>query len=215
MKKCFLLLFIFALAKTSFSQLDEGLSFGIAPTYNRILNTYNNDSYGSPGINLRVLGNLGSHHLLVGGFSYYLPTEATFTVSGYSGHYASPTYTTINYTERSKTTEMFLQVFHFIGNENNDDFGFYFHTGLNISFYKEEIIGIDTSITYDHGELKPKSKRSALFLYAGCGTQYKVGPGYIFLEPKLGIPIPVGSDYRSRQRIPIGVSLGYRFCFDD
>lgn len=215
MKKAFLFVFLLAFVKPCSSQLDETLSAGVALTYNRILNVKNNNANPSPGINVRISGNLGKHHMLVAGYSYFLPTTVTYTAYSYPRNYYA-TGNQFNYTEYSRSKELFLDVFHLIGNENTDKFAFYFHTGVNISFYQETIKYVNMDTVNSYTDVKEsKTKRSALYVYVGCGLQYKIGPGYLFLEPKLQIPVPVGKDPRNRERIPVGISLGYRVCFED
>lgn len=218
MKKSFLLVLL-STSLASFSQLGNP-SLGAGVAYSNIMDMRSEVIYGTPGITLRASGDIASRHILMGGFSYYLPMVHSYTATASPKANASTNYTIhyMNFSYKSKTeaTELFLEIVNLVGNTTEDKVAFYFHTGFNTYFFKHTNTyeNLDT-LNFTTPIKEGKTKVGAFYVYVGPGMQFRLGTGYLFFEAKASIPIPIGNLYSKYFNMPVGFNLGYRMSFED
>ena len=212
MKKLILSVLLMALVKHSSGQALANLSAGAGISENIYLGL---GPY--TGFNLRAAYNLGDKGQAFLAFNYSFSRDFSYSADANAlSSLTYPSYISVPYTDKIQLSELHLGYKILLGSENDDDFGFYLHAGLGIVF-----ASVTTTISsYDHNLynlsfVEGTVSEVGFVINAGFGLQYKVGPGYIFLDPRFSIPANRVNNSYVTNPIPISVGgiLGYRIPF--
>jgi len=143
----------------------------------------------------------------------------TFRHEAYGNAYSSatiPSNITVGYTDKIAMNEINAGFQLFVGKENRDPFGFYFHLGIGIVMAPVVTTVDPYDHNYDLGDIQDgKITYSGFTLNGGIGLQFQIGPGHLFLEPRIALPANQVNGTYVYNPIPFsaGALLGYKVYF--
>jgi hypothetical protein len=211
------------LSITSFAKIkapsrgSSGFDFGkvgIAPAL--VLNRYFGElGANTYGLNLRFTYDESDENTFAFGYVYNLPNSLTTSVTGNAlSSQTSPSYIVVPFTFSYTFHELYLQYFRYFVGDNEDDFSVYGFLGVSA------VVAATTSTFGPHDGYQVGASSvdgteyyTGYTVNAGIGTQFKVGPGYIFGEGRLAYPAGNSRDNLNPIPASVGLTAGYKFRF--